>query len=91
MKDYIDSNEPRHILDRGNIVDKAMRGRFGEILTALINGLKDAEFTYNQTEFNIPADRRLGRCEGYTNILNSLYDMIDEKDRLEAPIVEEGE
>ena len=90
-KEYIDSSNPDHIKERGNIVEKALKGRFGDIISALINGLKDKELTYNQHDAIISADRRLGRCEGYVNVINSLYEMIDEKIRLETPEEEEGE
>ena len=88
---YIDGTDNDSVKERGGIVDRALKGKFGEILFAFINALKDREFTFNQENSNVSADRRLGRCEGYTNIINGLGQMIADKDILETPVRDDEE
>ena len=45
---YIDGTDNDSVKERGGIVDRALKGKFGEILFAFINALKDREFTFNQ-------------------------------------------
>jgi len=94
-KDYIDGQDPGHIIDRGEIVQRSYRGKFGEILRAYINGMVTKELTYNQT--NAPgtqplsSDRILGRCEAYNNVLIDLERMIADGEEMKQPIIEEEE
>lgn len=73
-------------IDIGNVVKKALNGAFGEVLRALINGLVTRELTYNQEDSKIPADRKLGRCEAYNNVLLELERSVQEAEFLTAPV-----
>lgn len=80
-------------IEIGTIVRRAYDGKFGEVLRAYINGVRDKELLFNQTNPTtrppLNADRILGRCEAYTNVIVDMERMIQEADDLRRPIAKE--
>lgn len=77
----------------GDVVRKALSGRFGHIFRAYIDGMITKEIQYNKTNPNdrmpLSSDRILGRVEAYQDCLYGLEQMIQEADELKEPIREE--
>lgn len=60
-------------IEIGNIIESSLKGSFGEVMKAMIEGLK-SEFLMNSDAVKVlPADRILGRLEG----LSRLQDRLD--------------
>lgn len=77
----------------GEYVEKILNSEFGEILRAYINGAITRELKYDHKSaderFMLKADRTLGRCEAYTNVLYELERMVDDAQQLKIPVEEE--
>ena len=73
----------------GDIVKKALNGKFGEVLRALVNGLTTECLEYNQVNptdrMPLSAERLLGRMEAYHNIIYKLEAAISDSESLQLP------
>lgn len=82
-------------IEIGELVDRTMNGKFGDVYRAFINGLITECLTYNQDNptdrMPISADRLLGRAEGYQNSIYGLEQMIQDGNDLKKPVVDEEE
>jgi len=91
-KTWVDGDEVGDKLERGRIVRVAYEGKFGEVFRAFINGLITTSLKYHQVNPNdrapISAERLLGRCEGYQNVVDGLELIIYEAEELQRPIEE---
>jgi hypothetical protein len=67
----------------GELVEKATRGEFGDLLRLLINGISDDQMNESLRNHNMPADRFLGRMEGLKILQDKLILMIDLKTSLQ--------
>lgn len=89
IKDALVRQTETDRVEIGEIVRRVYNGKFGEILRAYINGSVTKELTYNQVNPNdrspLSADRILGRCEAYNNVLLDLERMIQDADDLQRP------
>lgn len=92
IKEALVRQEPDDVIEIGDIVRKALNGKFGEVFRAYINGMITKELTYHQNNTSevspINADRILGRAEAYQNCLYGLEVMISDADELKQPIQE---
>lgn len=92
---FVDGMNHADIIERGRIVQVAYEGQFGKVLRALVNGLISQGLVYHRDNApdRVPmtAERILGRCEGYQEIIDKLEMMIEAKDQLETPIDEEDD
>ncbi len=79
--DLVTQNEQSKIRI-GQVVKKSLNGNFGEVLRALVNGMITEELSFNQDNPTMSADRHMGRCEGYNNILVKLEYMVSEMESL---------
>lgn len=88
-KGYIDGKEPSEVLQRADILDRFYNSKAGEIVRAMVNGL----ITYNLTidRQNVSADRILGRCEAYQDIINKIELAIEEGNELRKSVGEDEE
>lgn len=57
----------------GNVVDKAMRSKFGDVFYAIIEGLKKRRVQESSVRpQEMSSDRVLGRIEGYDEVVDAL-------------------
>jgi hypothetical protein len=81
-----DSQEDK--IEIGNIVDNALKGDFGYLLRAIINGIIAEELFKSKRDHSIPPERVLGRIEALTNLTETLDVMVDIKNQLVEEKVE---
>jgi len=73
ITERMDRNLMEDQIEIGNIIESSLKGSFGEVMKAMIEGLK-SEFLMNSDAVKVlPADRILGRLEG----LSRLQDRLD--------------
>jgi len=73
IEERMDRNSMEDQIEIGNIIESSLKGSFGEVMKAMIEGLK-SEFLMNSDAVKVlPADRILGRLEG----LSRLQDRLD--------------
>jgi hypothetical protein len=62
----------------GQLVEKATKGEFGDLLRCLCNGVQKETLTMSQSEHSkLSADRYLGRLEGIDILTEKLVLMVD--------------
>jgi hypothetical protein len=83
--------EQEDIIEIGNVMDAFYSSDAGVILRAIINGQICKEGNSHYYEAKIPADRILGRIEGFQKVIDSIELAIKDKDDLTRPIPEEGQ
>lgn len=69
----------------GEIIDKALRSDFGELLRIMIANLNNLEIA-NSRNGNGSSDKVLGRLEGYQTFLSDLETFVARKNELQRPI-----
>ncbi len=75
-------NDIEDKIEIGNIVDNAIRGDFGYLLRAVVNGIIDRELQSSRKDFSIPPERVLGRIESLNQLMEELDIMVDVKNQL---------
>jgi hypothetical protein len=71
----------------GTIIERAMKGKFGDIFYAVVEGLKKQELQESRIyPAKLSSDRVLGRMEGLDMLIDSIEIAIHEKDEILAPI-----
>ena len=77
------------IIEIGNVMDTFYSSDAGVVLRAIINGQICKESNSHYYEAKIPADRILGRIEGFQKVIDSIELSIKDKDDLTSPIEED--
>ena len=75
----------------GEVAERLYNGQQGELLRALINGLKQEEAVRNFDGVQVPSDMVLGRIQAYQTIIDRIEFMIQQKEKLMAPKESEPE
>lgn len=75
----------------GDLVEQAAKTEFWKLLRAMTIGRKSYELQKSSSGIPASADRVLGRLEAYETILSDLQTMVEEKNRLTAPLEPEAE
>jgi hypothetical protein len=91
FEDKLRRNNTEDKIELGNIVDVALRGDFGYLLRAIINGIVKEELTRSKADYTIPPERVLGRIESIDYLTEQLDLMVDIKNQLEAERKEQSE
>jgi hypothetical protein len=74
----------------GIAIERAMRGKFGDIFYALVEGLKKQELQDSKVfPSKLSSDRVLGRIEGLDTLVDSIELAIHEKNEILEPIPSE--
>lgn len=89
IADRLIRREQEDIIEIGNVMDIFYSSDAGVILRAIINGQICKESNNHYYEAKIPADRILGRIEGFQKIIDSIEMAIKDKDDLTKTIPEE--
>jgi hypothetical protein len=66
----------------GELVERATKGEFGDLLRLIVNGVFDDQLGSSINRHDVPADRYLGRMEGLKMLQDKLILMIDIKNQL---------
>jgi hypothetical protein len=82
-------NIPEHVIYLGELVEKHLKGEFGEVLKALLVGRISMELSKKSTA--ISSDRTLGRLEMANDLWQDLEQYVLDKDGLLTEIPKEEE
>lgn len=69
----------------GEVAEKFYNSEAGELLRALLTGLRSNQSTMHRAQQSISADRVLGRIEAYQEIQDAFEGMIADKNKLVTP------
>ena len=82
-------------IEIGELVERTLNGKFGDVFRAFINGMITECLMYHQNNptdrMPINADRLLGRCEAYQNCIYGLEAMVEDAKDLKKPAPQEEE
>ena len=75
----------------GEVVEKALAGDFGELLRAIVEGMKDEYLYLSEKDAALPADRTLGRIEALNKVQLRLDECVSIARQLKEEIKETKE
>jgi len=89
IAEKIRRNDNLDKIEIGDIIDKAIKGNFGKVLSFMLEELKTEATDASERYPNIPADRILGRIESLNKIQFRLDQCVDMKNQLREEVKEE--
>lgn len=69
-------------MEIGNIVEHATQGRFGKVLKAIIEGIKEDLSAAADRDPKISAERTLGKIWGLNEVQRRLDNAVDDKNKI---------
>lgn len=82
-------NEEEHIIYVGQLVERILKGEFGAVIKALTVGRISSELASSKSG-SVSSDRILGRLEMAEHLWNDLELYVLDKDKLLAPVKNDG-
>jgi len=89
ISEKIRRNDNLDKIEIGELIDKALKGGFGEVFRFMVEELKTEATDTSERLPNIPADRILGRIESLNKIQFRLDQCVDIARELRAEVKEE--